>query len=198
MSNHIKIYLGVTATILVAVWCDLVSLPFGFGTALVSRAFAQQSVIAPVFSLNNLAYRNAKYSGYTQDGRRYELTTNSAVPNENGDRIFVDEPRVSLEMADGNRITVEGVTSIFEPKTNALTMYSVVLTSASGNAVRMGEAFVDMRENSVVSEKPVQVKFEDRTIRANRLELRRQGITIFDGMIIQPTNIIFFAAYAGM
>ncbi len=198
MSNHIKIFLGVTATILVTVWYNFVSLPFGFETALVRPAFAQQSVIAAVFNLNNLAYRNAKYLGYTQDGRRYDLTTNSAVPNENGDRIFVDEPRVSLEMIDGNRITIEGVTGIFEPKTNALTMYSVVLTSASGTAVRMGEAFVDARENSVVSEKPVQIKIEDRMIRANRLELRKQGIAIFDGMIIQPTNIVFFAAYTVM
>jgi len=197
MSNRIRIFLAVSAMTAVAVCFNDVSISSGFPAALVGPAAAQPAT-GPEFSERHLAIRNPKYAGTTRDGRSYEHTANFAVLDmRNGERIFVDEPRVSLGLADGSRVTLAGITGTFDPRANALTMYSVVLTSAAGNAIRMGEALVDMRENSVISQRPVQIRFDDRTIRADRLELRDGRIAIFDGVIVQlePASIVFFAAY---
>ncbi len=195
MSNLIKVFLAVSGMTAVTFCFNYASPLFGFPTALVAPAVAESTVIGLLPS-GNLAIRNPRYSGVTREGRSYELTANSAVPDVRNDgRVVLDNPFASLEVADGRRITIAGVTGVFDPKASTLTMYSVTLISASENVVRMSEALIDLRENSVTSEKPVRIKFDSYTIQASRLELRERIIVMFDGMAIQPTGVVFFAAY---
>jgi hypothetical protein len=61
----------------------------------------------------------------------------------------------------------------------------------------MSEAVIDTRNNTVISKKPIQFKSENRTIRANRLELSGSGIiAISNESITEDGNIIRFDKYA--
>jgi lipopolysaccharide export system protein LptC len=137
-----------------------------------------------------------KLSGYTRDERRYELTANAAAQDmTNVDVVNLEEPRASLEMADGNTIKMRAVLGVFDRKEGVLTLSrEIVITSTGGIDVRLDQAVIDVRNGNIVSDQPVNVKMPQGTLSGNRLEVIKSGeIVRFDGgvtMVLDPQNAL--------
>lgn len=192
MTTTIRIFLAGAAVAAIA------GLAGSFPVTPVSTAVAQTAG-HPALRGPHLLLRNPKYSGLTRDGKRaYEVTATSALPDSRDDGSYLlDEPRVSLATTDGASVRIEAVTGLYDPRTMTLTLQSVALTSAAGHMARMSEAVIELRDNSVVSAAPIQIRLQERTIRANRLEVNAAGvITVYDGLVIAPDGLIAFKAYA--
>ena len=86
-------------------------------------------------------------------------------------------------MADKTVFDLSATSGVYDTKTEMLTLrQNVVLKSSAGLSVYLSEAVVDIHTGNVVSEKPVEVKMQQGTVNANRLEVAGSGDIIrFDG-----------------
>ena len=190
MRNLIKISLaaGIVAAALVV----------GFNPSLL-LSHLPADIARPAMAATKITMTAPRLSGLTCDGRcRYELTAKTAVHDVGGTDAFnLDEPRVSLETADGRKLNLWAATGIFDPRINVLTFRDVVLAVRTGVEIHLGEAVVDMRNNTLISEQPFEIESEQNTLRGNRLEISEAGtIVIVDGTLIRSGNILRFDRYA--
>jgi lipopolysaccharide export system protein LptC len=154
-----------------------------------------RSVGALIVSGTKMSMSEPKLSGFTSDQRRYDLSASSAAQ----DKVKVDvtnlqEPRATLEMADGSTITMRATVGQLDRKSGLLTLESdIVVTSSNGYDARLSRAVVDIRNGTVTSDQPVSVKLNQATLQGNRLEITKSGEVIrFDGgvtMDITPQNL---------
>ncbi len=154
-----------------------------------------RSVGALIISGTKMSMSEPKLSGFTADRRRYDLSASSAAQ----DKVKVDvtnlqEPRATLEMADGSTITMRAAVGQLDRKSGFLTLESnIVVTSNNGYEAYLSRAVVDIRNGTVTSDQPVNVKLNQATLQGNRLEVTKSGEIIrFDGgvtMDITPQNL---------
>ena len=136
-----------------------------------------------------------KLSGYTRDERRYELSANAAAQDVTRmDVVNFEEPRASLEMADGSTVNMRAATGTFDRKANILTLRrDIVLKSTAGYEAHLSQAVVDVREGNIVSDEPVEVTSQQGTLKGNRLEVKKSGEVVrFDGgvtMTLMPESV---------
>jgi lipopolysaccharide export system protein LptC len=136
---------------------------------------------------SSLVMASPRVSGFDSQRRPYELTAVSA-------RQDVREPRkVELDSLDarmggltGNasvRVTADrgyydGEVETFRAEGN------VRVTSTLGYEMRLEEAFVDIRAQTMVSERPVEGRYGDDRVFADRLNSTRNGeVVVFDGNV---------------
>lgn len=118
-----------------------------------------------------------KLSGYTRDGRRYELSASAAAQDiTRADVVSLERPYALLELSDHNRLEMRAAEGVFDRKAGILTLRrDIVLGTSDGNEARLSEAVIDLREGSVVSNQPVEVRMQQGTLRSNRLAVSRSG-----------------------
>lgn len=133
-----------------------------------------------------------KLAGFTRDERRYELSAVAAAQDVTKiDVVNFEEPRASLEMADGSTVNMKAAIGTFDRKANMLTLHrDIVLTSTSGYEAHLSQAVIDVKNGNIVSDEPVEVMSQQGTLRGNRLEIMKSGeIVRFDGgvtMMLMP------------
>jgi lipopolysaccharide export system protein LptC len=133
-----------------------------------------------------------KLGGVTRDDRRYELSASAAAQDVlRRDVVNFEQPRASLEMADGSTINMRAAIGTFDRKANMLTLRrDIVLTSTSGYEAHLSQAVVDIKNGNIISDEPVEVTSQQGTLRGNRLEVLKSGEVVrFDNgvtMMLMP------------
>jgi lipopolysaccharide export system protein LptC len=125
-----------------------------------------------------------KLAGYTRDGRRYELSASAAAQDiTRADVVSLERPYALFELSEHNKLEMRAAEGTFDRKANLLTLRrDIVLSTSEGHEARLGEAVIDLREGTVISNQPVEVKTQQGTLRGNRLEVLRSGEVVrFDG-----------------
>ncbi len=110
-------------------------------------------------SLNDIAagsrifLTNLKLSGFTSDGRPYELTSARASQVlGSGNTLDLEQPRALLQLPDGRHLTARAATGVIIRDAGMLTLRKeVVLDTDDGNSTRFVEAVIDMNTSRVVS-----------------------------------------------
>jgi lipopolysaccharide export system protein LptC len=156
--------------------------------------------VRPAIADSIITMKSPKYSGFTRDGsRRYELSAASLAQDiGHGEIINLEEPRMSLELADGRTLKASATTGVFNAISNVLTLRpNVTLAVRTGSEIHLSEAVIDLRNSTLISERPFEIESEEKTLRGNRLEISESGtIVIVDGTLIRSGNIIRFDRYA--
>lgn len=135
-----------------------------------------------------------KLSGYTRDERRYDLSASAAAQDQlRADVTNLEEPRATLEMLDRSTINLRAAVGHLDRKSGLLTLdRDILLSSSTGYEVRLSRAVVDIRNGTIVSNQPVEVKLQQGSLHGNRLEVTKSGeiIRFDDGvtMTLVPEN----------
>jgi lipopolysaccharide export system protein LptC len=121
-----------------------------------------------------------RIAGFTKDSRPYELTAHAAAQDlANPDTIELQGLHGKSEMPDKAVFELTADVGVFDSKAEMLTLrQNVVLKSSSGFEVYLSEALIDVHSSNVVSEKPVEVRMLQGTIKANRMEVVDGGDAI--------------------
>ncbi|HEV8694061.1 MAG TPA: LPS export ABC transporter periplasmic protein LptC [Lysobacter sp.] len=125
-----------------------------------------------------------RISGYTTDGRPYQLSAHAAAQDlANPNKVELQDLRAKVEMQDKATIDMVAALGVYETKSEMLVLReSIVLTASTGYEARLSEAVIDIRKGTIVSDKPVAVKMLEGTMNANRLEVLEAGDLVrFDG-----------------
>jgi lipopolysaccharide export system protein LptC len=116
-------------------------------------------------------------SGFTSDARAYELTADTAAQDmTKPDIVELRNLRAKVEMQDKSTMEMTAITGVYDAKGETLRLdREILINSSTGYQGRLSEALVDIRTGNVVSEHPVEVKFMQGTLNANRLNIVDSG-----------------------
>ena len=130
-----------------------------------------------VVSGTKITMEQPRLSGFTRDGRAYEVTATAAAQDvTKPDIVELHDIHAKVQMQDKGSIQVSAATGIYDTKGETLRLaQDIVLTSTAGYECRLSEALVDTRAGNVLSEHPVAVKMLQGTLNANRLEVVDSG-----------------------
>jgi lipopolysaccharide export system protein LptC len=130
-----------------------------------------------VVSGTKITMQQPRIAGFTKDSRPYELTARAAAQDvANPDTIELQGIRGKTEMPDQSVFEMTADSGIYDSKAEMLTLrQNIVFKSSGGFEVYLSEALVDVHSSNVVSEKPVEVRMQQGTINANRMEVIESG-----------------------
>ena len=118
-----------------------------------------------------------RLGGFTRDGRAYDLTARAAAQDlTNPGVLELKDVQAHVEMQDKSVLQLQAAAGKYDTKIDALMLQNdIVLTSSTGYAAKLNEALFDIKKNTIVSERPVEVTLSNGTVNANRLEVMDNG-----------------------
>ena len=133
-----------------------------------------------VVSGTKIKMENPKLSGFTRDSRRYDVTAGAAAQDLTRPGVIeLQEISAMLEMQEKATLRLVAQNGLFDTKKEQLTLNrDIVVTSSNGYEGYLEEAVIDTKNGNVVSEKPVQMKMLNGTVKGNRFELLNSGDVI--------------------
>lgn len=126
-------------------------------------------------------------SGFTPDGRPYELWAKTATQDlTSPDHVDLSTLRAKMTTEDQATVTMDARSGLFDTKAQLLDLRKdVYLQSSSGYEAWMTRAFVDLGLGNVSSDEPVDVKWQGGTLRGQRLRITERGELIrFEGGVV--------------
>jgi lipopolysaccharide export system protein LptC len=133
---------------------------------------------------NTLKIDAPKLSGYMRDGRTYSISAVSAAQDLTRPGVIeLTGIDARFALTDGGSTTLTAVKGTLDAKADQLRLLEGIdILSTSGFGGRLGEAIVDMRKGHVLAPNPVELRYRDGWLRANRLEIFDNGARVlFDG-----------------
>jgi lipopolysaccharide export system protein LptC len=169
--------LTIPLAILGAIACGLVAAQFNPLRMLTALPVDFSSLVV---SGTKITMQAPRIAGFTKDSRPYELTAHAAAQDvTNPNTIELQGLHGKTEMPDKAVFEMTADGGVYDAKAELLTLrQNIVLKSTSGFEVYLSEAVVDVHSSNVVSEKPVQVRMQQGTINANRMEVTDSGDVI--------------------
>lgn len=147
-----------------------------------------------VMSRSQIAIERPRMSGYTRDGRPYELTATSATQDLRSPQfVGLKGIRGKVSMRDGEVVSISAKEGRYDTKAEVVVLErDVVVVTTEGTEIRMGLARVDARNGRVISERDVEVRSKAGKLNAGEMEVRDGGaILTFRGgvtMDLQQIN----------
>ncbi len=130
-----------------------------------------------VVSGTKITMEAPRVGGFTRDGRPYEMTAAAAAQDLMKPGVLdLKQVRARVEMVDKSTVDIQAATGVYDTKADQLVLRTdVVMVSSTGYEARMKEAAMDIKQNRLVSETPVDVKLLNGTLNANRMEVAENG-----------------------
>ena len=129
-----------------------------------------------VISGTKITMEAPKLSGFTKDGRGYELTARAAAQDITKPEIVeLHDIRAKIEAPDRTPVNLTAVDGVYDRKSGVLKLSKDVVLMTPSYQVNLDEAIVDTTTNNVVSNKPIQVKMLQGVVNAKRLEVDKGG-----------------------
>ena len=140
-----------------------------------------------VVSGTKIKMENPKLSGFTRNSRRYDVTAGAAAQDVTRPGVIeLQDISAMLEMQEKTTLKLVALNGLFDTKKEQLTLESnIVVTSSNGYEGYLEEAVIDTKNGNVISEKPVQLKMLNGTVKGNRFEMQNSGDVIrFDNGVV--------------
>ncbi len=130
-----------------------------------------------VVSGTKITMERPHLSGFTRDARAYELSAAAAAQDlTKPDIVELHDIHGKVQMQDKSTMSMTADAGVYNSKVETLKLErNINLTSSTGYAGHLTEAFIDIRSGNVVSDQPVHVKLLQGTLDAKRLEIVENG-----------------------
>lgn len=128
-----------------------------------------------------------------ENGQPFTIDAATATQNrDNPDLIHLDKPMGKMLTAEGEGVTIEADTGLYEQNAEKLLLKGLVkLTHASGYSLESAEMRINMSAREAFSDQDVHVESADGTIDAAGMEAFSQnGLIVFKG----PAKMILTSA----
>ena len=153
------------------------------------------SVEGVVISGTKITMAAPKLSGYTNDGRKYELVAHSAAQDVTKPSLIeLNQIKARIETGDEGAMNISAKNGLFDRSSGMLTLTrDVTLKSTGGFEMYLDDAVINTGTSDVVSDKPVRVISQQTTLRADRFELSNGGevINFIGGVVMNiPSSVV--------
>jgi lipopolysaccharide export system protein LptC len=183
------VILGGIAAFVVMTWLDplraLARLPVDLGGLVISGT--------------KITMQQPRLVGFTRDNRSYAVNARAAAQDlANPDMLELQDINATMEMQDKSVFQVVARSGLYDTKTEKLTLQQNILVTSANYEGRLTEAVIEVRKGNVVSDKPVELKMQQGTVTANRLEVVNSGSVVrFEGGVTMILTLDSPPAKAG-
>jgi lipopolysaccharide export system protein LptC len=127
-----------------------------------------------------------KLNGFTRDNRPYRVTAEAAAQDLTNPTILeLSAIKGRMEMQSKATVDMTAVAGLYDTKSELLTLSQYIhIVSSDGYEGFLTEATIEVRQNQMTSEKPVEILMPSGKLNANRMEITESGALVrFDGGI---------------
>lgn len=144
------------------------------------------SIDMPMIEGTTLVMSNPRLTGFDSNRRPYELTAQRARQDiRSPKQVSLDRLDARLELAANGWVRVTADRGFFDSEAERFRAeQNVHITSTLGYEMLLEEADVDVRADTLVSERPVEVRNGPNRIFGDRMHATERGaVVIFDGRV---------------
>ena len=127
-----------------------------------------------------------KLNGFTRDNRPYKVTAEAAAQDLTNPTILeLSGIKGRMEMQSKATVDMTSVAGLYDTKLELLTLSQFIhIVSSDGYEGFLTEATIEVRQNQMVSEKPVEILMPTGKLNAKRMEITDSGALVrFDAGI---------------
>ena len=129
-----------------------------------------------VVSGSKITMEKPRVSGYTHDGRAYDMSAVAAEQDlTKPDLVELHNLNAKLQMEDKSTMQLLADKGVYNAKSEMLELESNIVLSSKSYEGSLNQATINIRSGHVVSNQPVQLKMMKGQLDANQLEITDSG-----------------------
>ncbi len=135
---------------------------------------------------NKLVMDAPKLSGFTKDGRGYNITATSAAQDLSRTNIVeLEGIKANFSLTNNGMTELLATKGLYDAKGDIVRLTEgIVIRSTAGYEGRLQDAQIEVKRGHVVTENPVDIIFNNGTVRSDRMEIFDNGArAIFEGNV---------------
>jgi lipopolysaccharide export system protein LptC len=144
-----------------------------------------------VISGTKITMQAPRVSGFTRDGRPYELSARAAAQDlTQPDVVELAELYAKFQTSERDTTEIVAPSGMFNSKQEMLELgNNTVVTSTGGYKVLLDKPVIDIRAQQLTTSYPVKVETTQGDLRANSMQLLESGSVVrFQGVTMTITN----------
>jgi lipopolysaccharide export system protein LptC len=125
----------------------------------------------------SLIMKTPHISGFDGTRRAYEVTATRAVQNlDNPKVVTLDAINAKFGLEGGGSATLKAATGVYDGNANLLTLKDgIAVITTDGYQAKLVDASVDVKNGTLVSQRPIEISSADGTIKANGIAISERG-----------------------
>lgn len=129
-----------------------------------------------VVSGSKITMEHPRLSGFTHDGRPYEMTAFAAKQDlTKPDLVELQRIHATVQMEDGSKMQIDAANGLYNVKSERLDLDKDIVLLGKDFEGRLSQATVDTHTGHIESDEPVKLKMLQGTLDANHLEIVDSG-----------------------
>ena len=133
-----------------------------------------------------------KLKGFSRDGRPYTVTAEEAAQDLTKPNVIELSKIVGqFDLGGRGNMVLNAKSGIYDAKTEQMRIFNgIEFHSTEGHSGQLNEAFVEPRKGHLVSESPVDLFFNEGSLRGNRMEIFDQGrLIVFESGVTMVLRV---------
>jgi lipopolysaccharide export system protein LptC len=125
-----------------------------------------------------------KLKGFSRDGRPYTVTAEEAAQDLTKPNVIELSKIVGqFDLGGRGNMVLNAKSGIYDGKTEQMKLFDGIdFHSTEGHSGQLSDAFIEPRKGHLVTENPVDLFFNEGSLRGNRMEVFEQGkLIVFEG-----------------
>jgi lipopolysaccharide export system protein LptC len=130
---------------------------------------------------NKLVMDAPKLSGFTKDGRGYNITATSAAQDlSNTNIVELEGVKANFVLTNDGMTELTAVKGLYDAKADTVRLtQGITIRSTAGYEGKLEEAYIEVKRGHVITDKPVDITFNNGSLRAERMEVFDNGARAF-------------------
>lgn len=133
---------------------------------------------------NKLVMDAPKLSGFTKDGRGYNITATAAAQDLTKTNIIeLEGIKANFALTNNGSTEITAAKGLYDAKGDTVRLTEgIVIRSTAGYEGKLQDATIEVKRGHVLTENPVDITFNNGSIRADRMEVFDNGArAVFEG-----------------
>jgi lipopolysaccharide export system protein LptC len=136
---------------------------------------------------NKLVMDAPKLSGFTKDGRGYNITARAAAQDLSKTNVIeLDDIIANFTLSSSGQTELTAVKGVYDAKADIVQLtQGIVIKSSAGYEGKLTDAYIEVKKGHVLTNNPIDLTFNNGSLRADKMEIFDNGARAqFEGGVV--------------